>query len=497
MCKDMKKKVCIIGSGPIGGIAAEYFSSNSNFYIDVIDVGITSSTHHSIIEKDFIPPKNFFGNSFMYMRVDNLKFFFDKFSKFYTSHAKGGLSNVWGGNISYIHIKYLKKWGLSNKVFSDSFSYVLSKIPVCAREDMIDELYDLKIKNHHVIKSGISYDHASININNKKLLYKNNLNVGLSKLALNTLECVKDASCMIGCKKSAIFNATDFLDSLLLNPKVSYKSGYFVTKFVEIDNKVNIYAKSLKNNRQQIFSCDYLIVAAGTIDSTILVRKSLNIIQKFKIKESKKFYVPFISTRFFSSSNLTDTISLSHIFIQNLEKQSLLHCQLYPSYFVLKYILEKKFGKFSTLLLLPFKFIFKYIYLAMIYLDSEDSGSIKFDKTSKGAIITGSELMASKFRLNIFLKRIRASYKSLKLLPINFILSSKLGHSQHFGATMPMKKKPNKQETDMFGRPYKFKRTYIVDTSVLPSIPSSPTTIIAMSNCVRICKSIINKNTQN
>jgi choline dehydrogenase-like flavoprotein len=43
----------------------------------------------------------------------------------------------------------------------------------------------------------------------------------------------------------------------------------------------------------------------------------------------------------------------------------------------------------------------------------------------------------------------------------------------------------------MLGRPYRHKRTFIIDSSVLPSIPASPTTIVVMANAVRICKAII------
>jgi NAD-dependent dihydropyrimidine dehydrogenase PreA subunit len=486
-------KICIIGSGPSGAIAADYLINHSAFNVEMLDVGYSPEKFVAPTSSGFIPPKTLFGNAFMYQRFDKFKFFFDGKTEFNSSHAKGGLSNVWGANISSLHKKYLKNWGLDAFDFYEGFNYVLRRIPVLARSDMVDELYSIPISNKHTITSGISYDHTVFTASQKDELRKNNLFVGASKLALNPDTCTKCAKCMFGCAENSIFNASSLVDDLHQFHHFKYKPNFHVEKFEEKDGVVLVHAYNAIEKKLQIIEYDYLIIAAGVLDSSIIVNRSLSPDNKIiNFKESKKYYLPFFSTKLFSASNLASNISLSHIVIQNLEGKSMTHCQLYPLFHVLEYILVSKFGKYSALILTPFKFFLKYFYLGMVYLDSEDSGDLKVELGDEKITITGNESSKSNKRLNIFLEKVRQSFSILKLVPIRLTLSSKLGHSQHFGGSLPMTKDPKfNSQTDMLGRPFMQRRTFVVDTSVLPTIPSVPTTINVMANSVRISKSII------
>ena len=486
-------RICIIGSGPAGVIAVDYLKNIKKLKIDILDVGINDKKKYNINSNSFIPPKIAFNNSFMYKRADNLKLVFDKFSNFFTSHALGGLSNVWGANISCIHNKYLKSWKINKKIFYESFNYVLKKMKICARKDMIDDLYDVKLSNTHLIKSGLSYDHSVFDEKNIIFLKQKNLYIGASKLALNINKCTMISECLTGCKNRAIFNSADLIKNTFVNSDINYKKGILVLKFIEKKDKVHVIVKNISSQKNLILKYDYLIIAAGCVDSTLIVKKSILDNENdfnFKILESKKFYFPVFSRKILSSNNLDNSISLSHIFIQCKNKNSLVHCQLYPLYFMLEWILINKLGKYSVFLIKPFKWVLKYFFLAMVYLDSEDSGYLLANYKDNILNVKGFENSKSKKRLDFFIKKMKSCIKVTDLIPVNIVLSSKLGQSQHFGSTMRMKITPNINQTDFYGRPHKHKRTFIIDSSVLPSIPSSPTTINIMANAVRICKKI-------
>ena len=47
--------------------------------------------------------------------------------------------------------------------------------------------------------------------------------------------------------------------------------------------------------------------------------------------------------------------------------------------------------------------------------------------------------------------------------------------------------------TDTFGRPYNFKKISVVDSSILPSLPSNSHTFLTMANCYRITDNLVNK----
>jgi hypothetical protein len=485
------KKIAIIGSGPIGAICADYLINNSSFYVDILDVGLNSSTFVLPEKAGIIPKKTLFGNAFVYKRMDSLRLIFDKFSSFDTSHAKGGLSNVWGANISALHKKYLINWKLNNKNFEESFRYVLKRLPICAIKDMIDDQYDIKIGNNHLINDGISYDICNLSKKSKEVLIKNNLSVGRSKLAVNFKSCTLCGQCMTGCSIGSIFNAVEIINKLSISGRFTYKPRILVDKFIEKKSKVTLITRDLINGIQKNLDYDFVIIAAGVVDTTNIFLKSMSLERTVLIKESKKYYFPVISSKIFSKSS-DKTLALSHIYIQHLDKESLVHCQLYTSLSILEYILKSKVGEFSIHFLRPFRFLLKNIYVAMAYLDSEDSGHMQITYTDDNISVKGFESEKSKVRLNTFFSSLGRVYKATSLIPIKLILSSKLGHSQHFGSSIPMREVPNLDEVDFLGRPKDHRRTFLVDASVLPTIPASPTTVSAMANAVRICKGIIN-----
>ena len=60
------------------------------------------------------------------------------------------------------------------------------------------------------------------------------------------------------------------------------------------------------------------------------------------------------------------------------------------------------------------------------------------------------------------------------------------GSSCHGGSTFPMRDRPTGLESDTLGRPAGLQRVFVVDASVLPSIPATTITLSVMANAHRI-----------
>jgi choline dehydrogenase-like flavoprotein len=64
---------------------------------------------------------------------------------------------------------------------------------------------------------------------------------------------------------------------------------------------------------------------------------------------------------------------------------------------------------------------------------------------------------------------------------------SEPGSGTHCGSSFPMTKQPRSRfDTDLFGRPFGWKRVFAVDSSVLPSIPGTTLALSVMANAWRI-----------
>ena len=84
--------------------------------------------------------------------------------------------------------------------------------------------------------------------------------------------------------------------------------------------------------------------------------------------------------------------------------------------------------------------------------------------------------------------RLKKIFRRRAMIALGFLRRdsfSSLGY--HFGSSFPMCAEPKlPTDTDLLGRPFGWKNVYIVDTSVLPSIPGTSIGLLTMANAHRI-----------
>ena len=80
---------------------------------------------------------------------------------------------------------------------------------------------------------------------------------------------------MEGCEYGSIYNSSSQIRKLQLNPKFSYHKGYKVVKYEEVRNYVEVSYIDEKNALKKA-NFDILLIAAGSVDSTLIVNNSIN-----------------------------------------------------------------------------------------------------------------------------------------------------------------------------------------------------------------------------
>ena len=64
-------------------------------------------------------------------------------------------------------------------------------------------------------------------------------------------------------------------------------------------------------------------------------------------------------------------------------------------------------------------------------------------------------------------------------------------HIKDMGSSFKMKKVKDLYSTDIYGRPYGFNKVSIIDSTVLPTLPSNTHTLLTMCNSYRITEKVI------
>jgi hypothetical protein len=495
------KKIAIIGSGPSGAIAAQYLIEKG-YFVDLYDVGVEfNGASHNVFNDKLT--KLHKGSDFMYRLKDDYSFNFDNNTKFFSSHAKGGLSNVWGATVSSLSISDQLYWGPLSQELNINLSEIFNIMGVSSEMDTVDFIDNLKYKSESRIflnnQTRNIYDHSLVN---QDKLHHAKIYVNKAKLAINILQensdksCILCNKCMNGCDSNSIFNSSDIISRLKLNPRFNYKQHNLVKSVVESDEGVALNFQDLTSSKEMIsekYLC--LLMGAGCIESLKILHNSNYVdIENIEALDSQKYYFPVLMREKFNGAG---TISLSHLYIRSFDKNNnAIHMQLYPGMPHIESLIKSKFGIFSNAILWMMSGIINRTLIGCVYLNSNVSGKIKFNFSKKIINITSLPNKESDTVFNGFVDCLNRQRKSLNFYIPRIRLKSKIGHSQHFGGTLPLNLNATseKNSTDLDGRLNGAKHIYLIDSSVLPNIPATPTTALVCANALRIAKIISLKN---
>ena len=94
----------------------------------------------------------------------------------------------------------------------------------------------------------------------------------------------------------------------------------------------------------------------------------------------------------------------------------------------------------------------------------------------------------------IVLKSFINKFKKVGIFPLNiFKKHLKNGQSYHFGGQFKMNNQPKANSSDSLGRVGNLKRSFVIDSSVLPIVNTGPITYSVMANSLRITSEFIKK----
>lgn len=519
--KNLNKEICIIGSGPTAVSLIKVFTKNSeNIKITVITSGSLKFFNKFDLIKDgirklnnkkkyeywlksflsqdtLIPKKLYFNDADIYGQ--NNSFIFDKKKiNFDVSYQIGGLSNVWGGNVSNLSKNDFDKFGYEEFRFKNYFKEISEYLNITGEYDDIDYNKDL------------SYSTNTLNYNTQaKFLvkkYSENLSffqkikfrIGFAKLAINTMDesskCENCGLCMFGCHKDSIYNSSNFFK--IKEKKYNLIDSHKVVEVNEHDDKVILSLQNENNHEFCKKEFDKVIFASGTIQTSAIILKFLKKKYdkiKLTIKDSTKYFFLFFTKKKKNNEHL-DSVGLSQNFIQTEIKSHTFHIQLYDSNILIKMILRKFFkNKFTESLFSFFKFFFDRLMVGVVYFPSEISNSFSLDYNLNSFILNINKNNKNKFNKFFILLYIKflSLFTKLNSFPLPFFLKGKVGISQHFGSSLPLKKNPEVGECYINGKLYGANNIYIADTSSLTRIPSTPTTLLTMCHARRIAENIL------
>lgn len=413
------------------------------------------------------------------------------------SFARGGLSNGWGSSILPFRAEDLSGWPAGAADLGDHYLALARFMPMAGKPDDLAELFPmLPIRENTALPLTRQAEMLLSRMEKKReALRSSGIHFGRARHAVRP-DCRLCGMCLHGCPYGLIYNASQTLDELLRSPGFSYRDGQYVLRIEEQEDRVRLQVRDLAGGRVMPVEARRVYVAGGVLSSTRLLMESLGLEDTpATLKDSQQFFLPMLhSWQPASDPSAGENNSLVQLFVELLdpgETGKTAHAQLYTFNDLYAVDMRKRFGPLAHFSAPLIDRLSKRLIVAQGFLHSDDSPEIELRLNREGS----KTFLSMEERPNPGTRSTvrRAKDKLAKLarmtgmLPLTPLLRLGIaGSSFHCGSTFPMRARPEGMESDALGRPAGLKRTFVVDASVLPTIPATTITLSVMANAFRI-----------
>lgn len=458
--------VVVVGSGPAGAHAI-FPLINAGLRVAMIDGGLNSKKqvkklrefpdakltksghYHSFLEEN----SSVFNKTFELLRIkSNIDII--------QSLAKGGLSEEWHGICDFFSKNELESIGLPPDEIKREYKE-------------ISKLIKLKFSTPLDLHGKLLWEKAKSNAHRNGSIYK-------APLVFP-------------------YRTSSLVEELKRFKNFTYIPNQLVVSVQEKTNHVEIQSFSIGKNEQSITRVPFLILAAGSINTTRIMLRSFKLFNyKTSFLTKANYIVPCLHIRSIGKKNDSKKSKFGQLVISSKESNrgaDSFFIQLYRLnplvlHKALPYIPIPKIISFPLLSVLA-----PYIVIADVKFPAFES-KMSFCKLIKETgnrdileisfVETSEELERHKMEYN----KIKQQLWSLGLFPLKTISSY---ITSHYGGGVPLAMKQKMLSVDKNGKLCKGSRIYIADASTWKILPAKPPTMTIMANASRVGKNVLKR----
>ena len=424
------------------------------------------------------------------------------------SFAKGGLSTVWGAAILPYRADDIQDWPVGERDLASHYRAVLEFMPLAGCHDFLEQFFPLYSERPQALRrSSQAHDFLDDLSASKEGLRREGILYGTSRLAVwansngNSRGCCYCGQCMYGCPYGVIYNSSNTLEALREHPNFTYRNNLAVDRLVENGEKVTLLAREVMTGNRLQLHAERVFLACGVLATTKILLESLEAYdQTVILQDSCYFLLPLLRSRAARGVSQERLHTLAQVFLEILDPQlcdQTVHLQIYTHNELYSVALKKLLGPAFRLVGVPARMLLERVLLIQGYLPSTYSPAIhavlrrESDRSTLSLCSVANERTVPAIKSVV--RKLRRSRNHLRAIPVASMLRvGKPGRSFHSGGTFPMHASPRPLQSDLYGRPYGFRRVHAVDSTVFPSIPATTITLSVMANAHRIGNAVGN-----
>jgi choline dehydrogenase-like flavoprotein len=521
----------VIGSG-VSGIFAAHALIRRGLAVTILDVGeVLDARRSSVVAKlrdiepenwpqeddalirrnetlegEELPKKMHFGSDYIYARDRSFARVTTRTNTRapYPTFAKGGFSNIWGAAVLPTDACDMRDWPVSRAEMEPYFREVAALIPLCGGSGTLSSAFP-SYKDHlgeldpGPQGSALLADLARAG---PKLCATETL-YGKARVAIHVapeglaLPCSGCGQCFTGCVRGSIYSTVPMLEAMVRDGRIAYRSGLFVETVDEVGGSVAVTAIDLQSSARLCLAFDAIFIAGGPINSTRLLLRSKRLYDlTVRMKESQKFAFPALRFQGAATGITHPAVTLASVFLET-KTPTLSDHWLHTQMISMNEMIAAGSGLPAVrgqIGAKPWSPLLRHTMMAWCGMHSDHSSEVglrlRRDTTADEDVLE-LDLRVS----DVARSAARHAAKDLFAKGLQFrtlfcywmIRFANPGSGTHCGASFPMCRKPKALlDSDSMGRPFGWSRIFVVDASVLPSIPGTTLALPVMANAYRI-----------
>ena len=422
------------------------------------------------------------------------------------SPARGGFSVGWGAAALPPAISDLADWPISHDELLENARLALTGVPVSEPKDQLTPVFGALRPDDSTV---IQLAHGQLQLltalqSNSSRSEESKTLVGQSRLLTQASiglanSCRNCGLCSSSCVYGSIYSAEQDINRWEATGEIDYRSGVEVFKVKEDHHSVVVGYMSA-GIRSEI-EADRVFLASGAVNTArILVNSAPCDLPRVSLLRTGGVLQVFASARHFRIAWPAVNTQTSHIIEMHRGRFSpyWAHVQLgQPNELVLRRLgvstnnhlrLRQRLTKFAA----------GHLVTGMLNLNSFHGPRYEMQLQRRDDGLADVETRQvwdddGRSVLRKFSRELARFMRSAGFFRIPLVSQDSVAaQGYHFGASFPMQSRPTEiHQTDTLGRPFGWKNIHIVDTSVLPQIPSTGIGIATMANSYRIARNTL------
>lgn len=413
------------------------------------------------------------------------------------SFARGGLANAWGAGVYRFNDSELSAFPIDAETLNPFYDRVGAHIGISGADDDTTEFFgSVDGCLPPVELSYVGQDLMSAYTKRRSWFRRQGVVIGRPRIAALTRDHRgRSAYRYTGAEffrplLPGIYNPAFTLDELIAENAVTYRPGFLVESFRELDEGVEVTGRRLETGASESFRARRLVLAAGTLNTAkIVLRSRSDHRSRLPILDNLVSFIPLLNLRRVGWPPPRKTLPLQANLIYSgpLEEQ-VFQGSLYgmsaplASDFAFEFPLSVKANARLVRDVLPALTTLQLFYPDrggpenFLTLDTDHTLRIRYRPRPRGRL---ERHLVKVFR--------RAGYVALaalcKYLPA--------GNSFHYAGSLPMRRSPTgPYETHPDGRLHETRAVYVADAANFTVLPSKNLTFTIMANALRIAEGL-------